>query len=197
MATQPGATTPMGPQPVFNVLHFKWSWVMVLGMAMLVLGSCAIIFPAVTSVSIELLLGILLLIGAAGRFINMFSSSGWGDFFLRFLGTAIFLAAGVMLLVYPFGGTLTLTLLLAIFFVAEGVARIVTSLMSRERPGWGWMLLNGIVAFALGALIWVELPSSAAWAIGLLVGVYLIFEGWALIMLAWALHSGEREQPAF
>lgn len=193
MATQPG-TTMMGPQRMFNVQAVNWSWLMVLGIIMLILGTLAIIFPAATSVSIELILGILLVIGGVGRLISMFRSKGWGDFLLKLLVSAIYLFAGIMLLVYPFGGTLTITLLLALFFIAQGIANVVVSLMERSMRGWGWMLFNGIVSFALGALIWAELPSSAAWAIGLLVGIWLLFDGWALISLSWMMHHEEGKE---
>lgn len=170
---------------------------MTLGILMLVLGSLAIIFPAATSVSVSLFLGILLLIGGVGRLIHMFSSRSWGDFVLRLIVGLIFLTAGVLLLIRPIEGTLTLTLLLGIFFVAQGITSVVGSLMSRHQRGWGWLLFSGIVSFALGALIWAELPSSAAWAIGLLVGIFLIFDGWALVMLAWEMHGHENQtEPA-
>ncbi|MEW6020456.1 MAG: DUF308 domain-containing protein [Pseudomonadota bacterium] len=195
MSTQPGM---MRHEPsLFGALDIKWSWLLVLGIGLLILGSLAIIFPAATSVSIELILGILLVVAGVGRLVSMFRAKSWGDFFVKLLVAGIYLAAGVMLLAYPFGGTLTLTLLLAIFFVAQGLVNVVMSLMNRETHGWGWWLFNGIVSFALGALIWAELPSSAAWAIGLLVGVWLIFDGWALIMIALSLHGAEKEAKAF
>lgn len=179
---------------MFNV-DIKWSWLMTIGVIMLILGSLAIIFPAASSVSISLILGILLLIGAGGRLISMFSSRGLADFLLKLLVTVIFLAAGVLLLVRPVESTLTLTLLLGIFFVAQGIVNVLISLFMRNVKGWGWLFFNGVVAFILGALIWASWPSSAAWAIGLLVGIYLIFDGWGLIATSWALHHSE-EEPA-
>lgn len=195
MATQPG-TTPIGPYPMFNIPSVKWSWLMTLGIIMLVLGTFAIIYPAATSVSFEMVLGILLMVGGACRVVSMFRSKGWGDFLLKLLVSAIYLIAGILLLVYPLGGTLTLTLLLALFFVAQGIVNIIVSLMERDMRGWGWMLFNGIVSLALGALIWVEWPSSALWAIGLLVGIWLIFDGWAMIMLSWTMHRKEERLAA-
>lgn len=194
MATQPG-TTPLGPQPLFNIQGVKWGWLMTLGVIMLILGSVAIIFPAVTAESFELVLGILLIIGGAGRIVSMFRSRGWGDFLMKLLVSAIYLAAGILLVLFPLGGTLTLTLLLGIFFVAMGLSNVLVALMEREMKGWVWMLFNGIVSFVLGALIWAEWPASAAWAIGLLVGIWLIFDGWAMIMLSWMMHKKE-ERPA-
>lgn len=190
MASRPG-TTPVGPQTLFNMPAVRWSWLMTLGVVMLVLGSLAIIFPVASSVSIDLLLGIVLTVGGVGRVISIFRSKGWGDFFLKLVVSAIYLVAGIMLLAYPLEGTLTITLLLAIFFLAQGVVNIVVSFIESGMRGWGWMLFNGIVSLILGALIWAELPSSAAWAIGLLVGIWLIFDGWAMISLSWLMHQDE------
>lgn len=169
---------------------------MTLGVVMLLLGSLAIVFPAVTSVSIEMILGILLVVGGVGRVISIFRSKGWGDFFLKLIVSAIYLAAGVMLLAYPLEGTLTITLLLAIFFLAQGIVNIVVSFVESGMRGWGWLLFNGVVSLILGALIWAELPSSAAWAIGLLVGIWLIFDGWAMISLSWLMHQEEEKGAA-
>ena len=192
---QPGM---ISPQPhIYDIPHIKWSWLMVLGAVMLVLGALAIIFPAVTSVSVDLFLGILLLVGGAGRLIHIFSSRGLGDFVLRLIMALVFLIAGVFLVVRPVSGTLTLTLLLGIFLVVQGVANFVTGFLPDMR-GRGWLLFNGLLSFVLGIMIWTGLPSSAAWAIGLLVGIFLIFDGWALMMLAWELHSHPEDllQPA-
>ncbi len=195
MASQPGMTH-MGPQTMFNVEGVKWSWLMTLGVIMVILGTLAIIFPAATSVSVEVILGILLVVAGISRGISMFRSHSWGDFFLKLLATVVYLAAGILLLVYPLGGTVTLTLILGIFFVAQGLVNVVISLASYGTKGWGWMLFSGIVSFALGALIWAELPSSAVWAIGLLVGIWLIIDGWAMIMMAWMVHSDENKLAA-
>jgi uncharacterized membrane protein HdeD (DUF308 family) len=165
---------------------------MTIGVLMLIVGTAAILFPAATSVSVTLLLGVVLAIGGVSRLIGMFRSAGWGDFLLQMLAAVIYLAAAVMLLVYPFGATITLTLVLGLFFVAQGIAGILVSIVSRQVRGRGWMLLSGLVSFILGAMIWTDLPSSATWAIGLLVGVYLIFDGWAMIMTSWAMHNEDR-----
>ncbi|MHB8168853.1 MAG: HdeD family acid-resistance protein [Thermoleophilia bacterium] len=191
---QPGMVSPQPHMHVYDVPRIKWSWLIVLGAVMLVLGALAIIFPVVTSVSIDLFLGILLLVGGAGRVVHMFSSRGLGDFLLRLFMALVFLIAGVFLVARPVAGTLTLTLMLGIFFVVQGAANVVGSIVANVR-GRGWMLFNGLVSFVLGILIWTGLPSSAAWAIGLLVGIYLIFDGWALMVLAWEMHSHPEELP--
>jgi uncharacterized membrane protein HdeD (DUF308 family) len=96
------------------------------------------------------------------------------------------IAAGVVLLRYPLSGMLSLTLILTVFFVIEGVASILYALEhKRELTGrWGWMLVSGIVDLILASIIFLGLPGTAAWAIGLLVGINMVFGGSALIAMA-------------
>ena len=184
----------MQPHAGYNVIDVKWSWLMTLGILMLVLGTVAIVFPAATSASITILIGILLVAAGGGRLLGMFSSAGWGDFLVKLLMAVIYLAAGIMLLVYPLTATITLTLILGIFFFAQGLANVLVAVFNMGTKSWGWMLFNGIVSIVLGVLIWSELPSSASWAIGLLVGIWLIFDGWAMIMLGSEKHHMDKAE---
>lgn len=186
----------MQPHAGYNVIDVKWSWLMTLGVVLLALGIVAIIFPAATSVSMTILIGILLVAAGMGRLVSMFSSTGWGDFLVKLLAAVIYLAAGLMLLVYPLSATVTLTLILGIFFFAQGLANVLVAVFNMGTRSWGWMLFNGIVSIVLGIMIWSNLPSSASWAIGLLVGIWLIFDGWAMIMLGSAKHHMDRVETS-
>jgi len=95
----------------------------------------------------------------------------------------------MILLAYPFAAVLTFTLFLAGFFVVAGVFKIIEAFEIRGMTGWGWVLASGILSFILGVLIWARWPSSAFWAIGLLVGIDLLFMGWAMIALSLSLHA--------
>jgi uncharacterized membrane protein HdeD (DUF308 family) len=101
------------------------------------------------------------------------------------------IAAGIVLLVWPLSGVLSLTLVLIVFFTIEGVASIMYALEhKRELSGrWGFMLASGLVDLILAAVIFVGLPGTAAWAIGVLVGINMVFGGSALI--AMAMHARE------
>jgi hypothetical protein len=112
--------------------------------------------------------------------------------FLWSLVSAILgVAVGFVLLLWPLSGVLSLTLVLIVFFVIEGVASIMFALEhKRELSGrWGWMLASGIIDLILATIIFAGLPGTAAWAIGLLVGINMVFGGSALI--AMALHARE------
>ncbi|GFO83201.1 MAG: hypothetical protein A49_28280 [Methyloceanibacter sp.] len=96
---------------------------------------------------------------------------------------ALFVIGGGWLAFFPLTGIVTLTIFLAAMFVVQGVIEVAMALRIRPHSGWIWMLLAGLVAFAVGMLIFLKLPSSAAWAIGLLVGINLIMTGWAYLLL--------------
>ena len=96
------------------------------------------------------------------------------------------MVAGGWLAFLPLTGIVTLTLLLAVMFILEGVVQAGIAFRIRPHAGWVWMLLSGIVAIAVGVLLIAKLPSSAAWAIGLLVGINLMMSGFAYLFLPMA-----------
>jgi uncharacterized membrane protein HdeD (DUF308 family) len=93
------------------------------------------------------------------------------------------LASGIILLIFPLAGVITLTMFLAAYFVAAGILKAIYALQHRGMSGWGWALGSGLISIALGVLIWSGFPGTALWALGLIVGIDLIFYGWALIFL--------------
>jgi uncharacterized membrane protein HdeD (DUF308 family) len=131
---------------------------------------------------------LLVLSGIAHGF-HAFKARNWKGSLLQILLGVFSLAVGIMLLVYPLRGILTLTLVLATFFIAEGIAKTMMAIQLRSTPKWGWLLVSGLLALLLGVLIWIEFPSTAAWVLGILLGVDLVFSGVVLIMLALAYRS--------
>ena len=109
-------------------------------------------------------------------------------FWWSLISALIGIAAGLVLLLWPLPGTLSLTLVLIAFFVIEGVASIMYSIEHRNQLSgrWGWMLISGIIDLILAAIIFAGLPGTAVWALGLLVGINMVFGGAALIGMALA-----------
>jgi|tagenome__1003787_1003787.scaffolds.fasta_scaffold20027905_1 uncharacterized membrane protein HdeD (DUF308 family) len=163
-------------------------WLRVVGILALIGGFGAILVPAVASVTIAIFIGwMLVLVGAVmlGHEIRMrhLAHRRWQD-----LLTAILtVLAGICLLVFPLTGTLTLTFFLAAWFLGTGAMEMVAWWQMRGAPGVGLLALNGVVSLVLGILIVANLPSSGAWAIGLLVGVNLVFFGIRALVAASAL----------
>jgi uncharacterized membrane protein HdeD (DUF308 family) len=147
---------------------------------LLLLGTIAILVPAIFSLAITTIIGALLAVGGVIRLFRCTrTGAGWEAF-----AALLAAAAGIVILVFPLGGLLWLTIVLIALFLLEGVAKVVAALRHRPRHAWGWGLISGLVDIALGIILWLLLPLSALWAIGLLVGVSLLMTGWAAIMFS-------------
>jgi uncharacterized membrane protein HdeD (DUF308 family) len=170
-------------------LHEHWVLFLVEGIVLVVLGLLAIVVPPIATLAVEILVGWLFLISGIAGLITTFWMRGAPGFWWSLLSAVLGIGAGIVLLAWPLSGVLSLTLILIVFFTIEGVASIMYALEhKRELSGrWGWMLASGVVDLILAAIILIGLPGTAAWAIGLLVGINMIFGGSALI--AMALHA--------
>jgi uncharacterized membrane protein HdeD (DUF308 family) len=157
---------------------------MITGILLLVLGAIAIVVPAVASVATAIFIGWILVFASVFQAMDAFSVRHRGRMALRLLVALLTFAAGLYLLVAPLHGTFTLTVMLVIWFVAVGIARLAFGLAELGVPGAGTTAFIGALDLVLGILIAEQLPSSADWAIGLLVGVDLIFTGAFLISLS-------------
>jgi uncharacterized membrane protein HdeD (DUF308 family) len=160
---------------------------MIAGILALALGAVAIVVPAVASVGTAIFIGWILVFASGFQVADAIAVRHRGRMVLRLLLAVLTFAAGLYLLVAPLSGVFTLTVMLVIWFVATGIARLVIGLAELGVPGAGMTALTGMLKLLLGILIAEQLPSSADWAIGLLVGVDLLFSGASLIALARAL----------
>jgi uncharacterized membrane protein HdeD (DUF308 family) len=153
---------------------------------MVALGIAAIAFPFVATLAVELLIGWILAISGALGIVQAFRVAKWKGFLLSLLGALLSLGVGAVLLLYPFAGIVSLTLLIAALFLVGGAFRILLAFRVRPLDHWGWLLVSGILALVLAILILAQWPEAAAWVIGVLVGIDLIFSGWTLMLLAMA-----------
>jgi uncharacterized membrane protein HdeD (DUF308 family) len=172
-----------------GTLRAHWGLFLAEGIVLLLLGVGAVVLPPVATVAVEIIIGWLLLIsGVVGLMSTIWMRTAPG-FWWSLVSAFIALAAGIVLLRWPLSGALSLTLILTAFLFFEGVVSIFYALdHKRELSGrWGMMLASGVVDLFLAGMILLGLPATAAWAIGLLVGVNLVFGGAALI--AMALHA--------
>jgi uncharacterized membrane protein HdeD (DUF308 family) len=164
----------------------KWGWFLALGIVLIIVGFAAIVFPFVSTVAAKIVLGWLFLIGGIFMVIHAFSAQAWQGFLWSLLVGILYLVAGGYLAFFPLTGLLTLAFLLIILFAAEGIFEVIMALRVRPHEGWGFLLLSGIAALAVAVLIALDLPGSATWALGLLVGINLLFSGWSYVFLALA-----------
>jgi uncharacterized membrane protein HdeD (DUF308 family) len=174
---------------VATALHEHWVLYLIEGVVLIVLGAIAVVIPPLATLAVTILFGWLFLVsGVIGLFTTFWMRQAPG-FWWSLVSAALGVLVGASLLAMPLSGALSLTVVLVAFFIIEGVATIMFALdHKRELTGrWGWMLFSGIVDLALSVMILAGLPSTAAWAIGLLVGINMIFGGSALIGMA--LHA--------
>ena len=162
----------------------NWGWFLALGILLVVAGMAAIAFPLLSTIATKIALGWIFLVAGVVIVLHGFSLQGWRGFVLSLLVGALYIVAGAWLAFFPLTGILTLTLLLAALFLAEGVLEVGMAMRVRPHEGWGWLLFSGLIAIAVGVMIAIQLPSSAAWAIGLLTGINLLSSGTSFIVLA-------------
>lgn len=177
-----------GNQTSIAQLQKSWYWYLLLGIGLVVLGTLAIIFSYTATIfSVLALAGFLLIIGIV-ELVQAFKMRFWKKFFLHLILAILYLLAGGFILANPTLNAITLTLLLAFFFAVSGLAKIIFAL-AYNLPHQGWIILSGMISLLLGILIWQQWPVSGLWAIGLFVGIDVLFTGWSWIVLALAVKS--------
>lgn len=157
-------------------LRRSWSWVLTLGIALTLTGAACIMAASLATLATVLVFGWLLLVGAAFSLIQAFRSRTGSRFFLHLMSGLLRGVTGFLLIRYPLAGAVSLTLILASFFIVGGMFRAI-GCAALQSPRWGWAALSGIVSVALGIVLLLQLPVSSIWFIGFAIGVDLIFDG--------------------
>src|ERR1700757_3461700 len=173
---------------VANAIHEHWKLFLIEGIILIILGMAAIIVPPIATLAFTLVIGWLFLISGAVGLVTTFWMRNAPGFWWSLVSAIIAIAAGIVLLLWPISGTVSLTLVLIAFFFVEGVATIMYAIQHRAQLShrWGWMLASGIVDLILAGIIFAGLPETATWALGLLVGINMLFGGTAMIGMALA-----------
>lgn len=168
-----------------------WKAFLFEGILLAVLGIAALILPPLASLAITIFLGWLFLISGIGGLIATYWARGMPGFWWSLISAALAVLAGGILLARPTQAVLTLTIVLGAYFLAEGVATIMYALEHRRELNsrWSWLLIAGLVDIAISFMVIAGLPSSAEWAIGILVGINLLFGGATLIGMALAARN--------
>ena len=171
---------------VRTALRENWKWFVFQGIVMLILGCLAVAEPVIASVAVDIYIGWLFLFSGVLGLVAMFSARDASAFFWMLLTSALSLAVGILLIWKPDEGTVSLTIVLTAFFIAEGAFQIGASISYRDvlPDSWGWLLASGLADILLAGLIIYFWPQSASWTLGLIVGVNLITTGLAILMTA-------------
>lgn len=189
-------TAPAGGEPMAPGVESSWRSLEVGGAILAILGVLAILFPFATGVSISVILGALLVVGALVHVAHAFRARGWRGFVGQALLAIVYAIAGISLLANPVVGLTSLTLLLVAYFFVSGIVEVVMGFQVRGEPGWAGLVGSGAIAVALAALLWVGFPGTAAWALGLLLGVNLLTTGISMLWVGRGAHKeATSEEP--
>jgi uncharacterized membrane protein HdeD (DUF308 family) len=170
-----------------------WKLFLIEGVVLVVLGLAAVMLPLVATIAIAIIVGWIFLLSGVVGLMATFRMRRAPGFWWSLLSGILGVAAGFVLLRWPLSGALSLTFVLTLFLLLEGIVSIMFALEHKRQLSrrWGMMLISGVVDLILAGIIFAGLPGTAAWAIGLLVGINMVFGGSALI--AMALHA--RDSP--
>jgi len=179
---------------VAATMREHWGLFLAEGIVLVLLGLLAIVIPPLATLAVTILVGWLFLISGIVGLVTTFGAKGAPGFWWSLFSAIIGIVAGAILLGWPISGTVSLTLVLIVFFIMEGVVSIMYGVEHRREASSraGWIIASGVIDLILAAIIFSGLPGSAAWAIGLLVGINMVFGGTSLIAMALAAKS----QPA-
>ncbi len=169
--------------------------VVVLGIATIIAGVLAVAVPFVAGTSVTLLVAVLLVAAGIARTIFAFKAESWGKGILAFFLGVLTIFIGLLMFARPLMGMATLTLLVIGYLFADGIFEVIAAFKMKPLKGWGWMVFSGIASVALGFMLAYEWPATGAWAIGVLVGIRLIFSGWSIVTLGGAARSAADEVP--
>ncbi|GAB4542420.1 MAG: HdeD family acid-resistance protein [Roseibium sp.] len=169
----------------------NWGWFLALGIALVVGGVILIAAPLATSIAVTILIAVVLFVGGLVQIYNAFKTKETSSFLWNLVTGIIAVVGGIVIYVNPLAGTFALTLVIAAIFAAQGISQILLAFKLKPHEGWVWVLIAGIVSLAAGVMIWMDLPGSAAWALGLIAGVSVLVNGWSYIAIALAARASK------
>ena len=169
-------------------LRNHWWCFLLLGIALVVLGSLCIIDPLVPTLASVVFLGFVLMAAGITQIVSSFWAGKWSGMLIHMLIGVLYVVVGYMIVDEPVINMVVITKFIAIFLVVSGAFRIVSALVVRFQD-WGWALVNGVITLLLGVIINRQLPEAALWVIGLFLGIELLFNGWSWVMLSLGLRA--------
>jgi uncharacterized membrane protein HdeD (DUF308 family) len=195
MSMVPGGTELQ--RAIVQSIREHWKMFLIEGTILVILGILAIIVPQLATLAVTIFLGWLFLISGVVGLITTYMARHAPGFWWSLISAAIAVLAGLILLARPATGVLSLTYVLIAFFIIEGVVSIMYALdHKKELSGrWGWMLVSGVIDLILAVMILAGLPGTAEWALGLLVGINMLFGGTSMIAMAMHARSAPPDAP--
>lgn len=188
MSVTANALEPQGLSEGLKVLRAKWGWIVALGVVFMLAGVVALGSVVAATASAVMIVGIMMIMGGAAEIVAAFSVKSWGKFLFWLLLGVLYVGAGVIAILNPFAAATILTLFLGAALVVGGVIRIFLAFQMKDggKP-WGWVVLSGILTLLLGIMLIAKWPYSSAYALGIFLGIDLLFIGSSWITMGLAL----------
>ena len=185
-------TSRAGPgQDIAEALRRNWGLMLALGILLILGGAGAIILPVAASLAVTVAVGAAMLVGGGVKAVHAFRCGGWRCRGWSVASAVLYVVGGLLLLLNPLAGMVSLTVLMIALIGADGVLRMVMAFRTRPDRGWGWLLAGGLAGLLLAIGMAVMLPWISLTALGILAGLALIFEGWGFVYLALASRRGD------
>lgn len=157
-----------------------------IGFAVVLLGVLCLMAPFFSGLAVSTLVAVSVIAAGLTMTVYAFKASKFGKGLLQFLFGGVTALAGLMMFAYPVVGIQSLTMVLIAWFLADGILGVVAGFKGKGEPGWGWVIVSGIASLVLGVLLLMDWPGSGGYAVGMVVGIRLIFSGWSIAMLGMA-----------
>ena len=164
-------------------------WYLLQGILMVVAGFLALVYPLIASVAIVYLLAWILIISGIFQGIGLIGARQVPHFWLQLISVVLAIVVGLLLLRQPEAGLVVFSVLLIVYFMVEGMAKVIFALTIRPFPNWGWVLGAGIVSILLAIYLWANLAVASEVLLGILLGIQLLCEGVAMTYLAWKVRT--------
>ena len=165
-------------------------WYLVRGALMVIAGVLALVYPLISSTAIIYLLGWILIISGLLQGMGLIGARQVPHFWLELISVVLAIVIGLFLLRQPETGLLLFSVLLIVYLMVEGFAKVSFALTIRPFPNWGWVLASGLIGILLAIYLWANIAAASALLLGILLGILLISEGAALTYLAWQIRTG-------
>jgi uncharacterized membrane protein HdeD (DUF308 family) len=166
------------------------------GVVLVIAGFLVMGSPLVVGLSVSVVVGVMLLIGGIGQLLLAFKAGSFGKGLLLSIVGIVTVVVGLLMISRPGAALATLTFFLAAYCLMTGIFESLWAFQLKPAKGWGWTLFSGLVSVLLGIMLWSEFPISGVWAIGMLVGIRMLFSGLTLIMLGSATRGVVKEVRA-
>lgn len=173
----------------FSSLRPKWGWLLALGIILVLMGFIGLGMVAGLTVMSMFFFGALLIVGGIAHLFYVFKDRTWKGSIWHAVVAIFYILAGCMIIYDPIFASTIITAFLAGVFIVIGITRLIMAYNLRKSSGWGWILVAGLAALALGIIILYQWPISALWFIGLFIAIELIMTGWSYIFISLAVRN--------